>query len=565
MGCPPEGWRQCITRSSDVRRSVLVISNARVWTGSQRRPWASAVAISGERIRGVGSAAEIIKQAERGAEVIDVAGAMVLPGFIDAHVHLVPSAQRLSSVQLRDVDSAGEFRRRIEAFARTVPAGSWITGGDWDHQRWGGELPTRSWIDAISGDHPVFVSRHDGHMALANSAALRAAGIDAGTADVAGGSIVRDPSGVPTGVLKDEAMRPVLKRIPPPSRDEAIASIAAACAYLAERGVTSIHHMGTWEDVELLRAAREAGALRTRIYAAVPMSSWRRLADEIGAAGRGDQWLLLGGLKAFMDGSLGSHTAAFIEPYADAPGDYGLFVTEPDRLRADLRGARAHDLQPIIHAIGDRAVRTVLDLYEEEWRGVDASLPRPRIEHAQHVRPDDVPRFAALNVMASVQPYHLADDGRWAAGVIGSEREAEAFPIGSLLRSGAAVVFGSDWFVAPPEPLEAITAAVTRRTLDGAHPDGWTPAERITAEEALRAHTVTAACAEWPVVEKGLVQRGALADLTVVDRDLTTLAPEELSSARILLTMVGGEIVYDARVQGPPAHSGGKDVKQEEP
>ncbi len=522
----------------------VIVTNARVWTGSERRRWAGAVAVASDRISAIGSSAEVMKLAGPATRIIDARGVMVLPGFIDSHMHLIPSSLRLSSVQLRDAASPQELVRRLEAFAGTVPTGQWITGGDWDHYRWGGELPTREWIDTATPAHPVFITRHDGHMGLANSLALRAAGVDASTEEPYGGVIVRDGSGSPTGVLKDEAIRLVLDRVPPPSLDEMATAVGRGCRYLAKRGVTSVHHMGSWADVEVLRAARESGVLRTRTYAAVPMNSQERLRDEIAAKGAGDDWLRLGAVKAFMDGSLGSHTAAFLEPYSDTPPDRGLFVMEPEELREQTAAALAHGLQPVVHAIGDRAVRTVLDIFSATSPRA-APVARPfRIEHAQHVNPVDVPRFAQLGVIASMQPYHLADDGRWAEEVIGAERVPQSFPIGSLMRAGATVAFGSDWYVAPPEPLQAIHAAVTRETLDGLHPEGWTASERISLEEALLAHTVHGALAEGATSTKGTLERGRLADLVMVDRDLTS-APSQAGEARVVLTMVGGEIVYE--------------------
>ncbi len=526
----------------------VIVTNARVWTGVARRRWAGAVAVAGERIAAVGSSAEIMKLAGAATRVIDARGAMVLPGFIDAHMHLIPSALRLSSVQLRGATSPEEMILRLQRFAATVPSGHWITGGDWDHYRWGGELPTRGWIDAVTPEHPVFISRHDGHMGLANSLALREAGVNDSTDAPAGGVIVRGGDGSPTGVLKDEAMRLVLDRVPAPSVDVLVAAVGRACRYLAARGVTSVHHMGTWSDVEVLRAARASDALRTRTYAAVPMNSWERLRDEIAAAGAGDDWLRIGGLKAFMDGSLGSHTAAFLEPYADAPLDRGILVVDPGELREQTAAALTHGLQPIVHAIGDRAVRTVLDIFAAVTVGAAPARTSFRIEHAQHVHPADLPRFAQLDVVASMQPYHLADDGCWAEGVIGPKRVPQSFPIGSLMRAGATVAFGSDWFVSPPEPLMALHAAVTRQTLDGLHPEGWTGAERISVEEALIAHTVHGALAEGAAAAKGTLEAGRLADLVMVDRDLVAEAPAAISGARILLTVVGGEMVYEGVV-----------------
>ncbi|MDF1503110.1 amidohydrolase [Roseisolibacter sp. H3M3-2] len=529
----------------------LAIVNARVWTGNPRRPWADAVAVRGDRLAAVGSSAEVRKLAGPRARVVDAAGGMVVPGFVDAHVHFVDGGFRLASVQLRDARTPADFVARLKAFAATVPAGTWITGGDWDHEAWGGELPTRAWIDAATPDHPVWVNRLDGHMALANSAALRAAGVTRATPDVDGGTIVRDAAGEPAGVLKDNAMDLVWRVVPAPPAARVDAAIDAATAYVAAQGVTAVHHMGTWEELEALARARAAGRLRTRVLAAVPLATWERLRDHVAAHGRGDAWLRWGALKGYVDGSLGSHTAAMLEPFADAPGDRGLFVTPPDSLEAWVRGADAAGLQVMVHAIGDAANRALLDVYQRVGATNGPRDRRWRVEHAQHLHPADVPRFAALGVVASMQPYHAIDDGRWAEKVIGAERARGTYAFRSLLAAGASVAFGSDWYVAPPTPLEGIYAAVTRRTLDGAHPGGWVPAERVTVDEALRAYTRAGAHASFDDGERGTLERGRLADLVLLDRDLTRVPPETIRDARVLLTVVGGRVVHERAATAP--------------
>jgi predicted amidohydrolase YtcJ len=524
----------------------FVIVNARVWTGDPRRPWADAVAVEGDRIAAVGSSAEIRKLAG-GARVIDARGAMVVPGFIDAHVHFVDGGFRLSSVQLRDARTREEFVARIKAFAATVPKGTWITGGDWDHTNWGGELPTRAWIDSVTPDHPVFVNRLDGHMALANGATLRLAGVTRATANVDGGEIVRDAAGEPTGVLKDNAMGLVDRVQPAPSAALTDRALDAAMAYVAAQGVTSVHNMGTWDDLAAFQRAERAGRLRTRIYAAVPLGSWARLAAYVKANGFGDAWLRWGGLKAFVDGSLGSHTAAFLEPFTDAPNDRGFFVTTSEERYTAIKGADAAGLQVMVHAIGDRAIRDQLDIFARVERENGPRDRRFRIEHAQHIAPADIARFAQLDVIASMQPYHAIDDGRWADQVIGPERAKGTYAFRSLLDAGARVAFGSDWFVAPPTPLEGIYAAVTRRTLDEKNPGGWVPEQRITVEQALRAYTSGAAFAGFAERERGVLRAGMLADLVMIDRDLTRIPPGTIRDAKVLLTVVGGKVVYEPK------------------
>jgi predicted amidohydrolase YtcJ len=522
----------------------LAIVNARVWTGDRRRPWADAVLVHGDRIEAVGSSAAIRKRVTSADHVIDAHGMMVTPGFIDSHVHFLDGGFALSSVKLRDAKTKEEFIRRIRDYAATLPAGAWILSGDWDHTSWGGDLPERSWIDSVTPKNPVWINRLDGHMNLANSLALRAAHVTRDTKDVEGGTIVRDANGEPTGILKDNAMG-LMTAVPDPTVEMSLRALDSAMTYVAERGVTSVDHMGGWGDLAVFERANAMGALRTRIAAAVPLASWKRLRDTVAARGHGDAWLRIGGLKGFVDGSLGSHTAAMLEPFTDAPNDRGLFVNTPEDLYAWTSGADKAGLQVMVHAIGDSAIRTQLNIYQRVEREDGARDRRFRIEHAQHIAPADIPRFAQLGVIASMQPYHAIDDGRWADRVIGTERAKTTYAFRSLLDAGATLAFGSDWFVAPATPLEGIYGAVTRRTLDDRHPGGWVPEQKITVEEALRAYTVGAAYAAFREKEIGTLAPGMLADLVLIDRDLTRVAPETIRDARVMLTMVGGRVVYD--------------------
>ncbi len=524
----------------------LAIVNARVWTGDARRPWADAVAVNGNHIAAVGSSAEIRKLAGATTRIIDARGAMVVPGFIDAHVHFIDGGFALQSVKLRDAKTKAEFIARLGAFAKTVPAGTWILNGDWDHENWGGELPTRQWIDAVTPDNPVWINRLDGHMSLANSAALKAAGVTRDVKDVDGGTVVRDASGEPTGVFKDNAMGVVDRVVPPAPVAMMDRALAGAMAYVNEQGVTAVHNMGSWGELAAFERAHAAGTMTTRIYAVVPLSSWKRLADTVKVRGHGDDWVRIGGLKGFVDGSIGSHTAAMLEPFTDAPNDRGLMVNTEADLYAWTKAGDAAGLQVLVHAIGDRAIRTQLDIFERVARENGPRDRRFRIEHAQHIAPSDMARFGTLGVIPSMQPYHAIDDGRWVDKVIGPERSKGTYAFKSLRDAKATLAFGSDWFVAPPTPLMGIYAAVTRRTLDEQRPGGWVPEQKITVEDALRAYTTGGAYAGFAEGSRGVIRKGMLADLTMIDKDLTRIAPETIRDAKVVRTIVNGKVVYEA-------------------
>ena len=527
----------------------LVIKGARVWTGDPAQSWAEAVAVRGENIIAVGTTAEIDRLIRADTQVIEADGGMLVPGFIDAHVHFLDGGSTISSVQLRDAQSPQEFTQRIADFASSADQGAWITGGTWDHMNWGGELPHREWIDSVTPDNPVWVMRLDGHMGIGNSLALELAGVDADTPDIAGGEIVRDANGRPTGVLKDKAMRAMVDAVPEPSDRQLDQYLDAAMQYVASNGVTSVHDMfdgtsGGWRSLETYRRADSNNTLITRIYSIMPLSEWQKLSDDIATHGRGNEWLRTGGVKGFMDGSLGSHTAAFLTPYTDTPDESGFLLDPLDDLRAWIAGADAAGLQLNVHAIGDKAIRDLLDIYYEVERENGPKDRRFRMEHAQHIHPDDVPRFSIQNVIASAQPYHAIDDGRWAEDVIGTERAQTTYAFRSLIESGARVAFGSDWYVAPASPLDGIYAAVTRRTLDDKNPDGWVPQQKITVEQALRAYTYEGAYASFEEDRKGVLKPGLLADMVLIDRDLMDIAPETIRDAQVLKTIVGGRVVF---------------------
>jgi predicted amidohydrolase YtcJ len=533
----------CGTPEPDITAS-LVVTDARVWTGNPEQPWAEAVASDGDVIIAVGSNEEIGRLVGDRTEVLSSPGAMLVPGFIDTHVHFLDGGTGLASVQLRDAATPEEFTHRIGDFAASLDNGEWVLIGTWDHENWGGELPRRDWIDAVTPDNPVWISRLDGHMALANSLALEIAGVDADSPDVAGGEIVRYPDGRPTGILKDNAMMLVETAVPRPSDTLFDRQAAAAMQYVASNGVTTVHDMAGWSSLETYRRAHANNSMITRIYSVVQLPDWEQLRDEVAANGRGDDWLRIGGLKAMMDGSLGSHTAAFLEPFTDAPDQRGLLIFDLDDVRQWVDGADEAGLQVMVHAIGDRAIRDLLDIFLDVAEDNGDRDRRFRIEHAQHIHPQDLPRFAAQDIIASMQPYHAIDDGRWADKVIGRERARTTYAFHSLIDSAAHVAFGSDWYVAPATPIEGIYAAVTRRTLDEANPDGWVPEQKISVEEALHSYTYEGAYASFEEDKKGTLKPGMLADFVLLDRDLTTISPETIRDTKVLKTVVGGRVVY---------------------
>jgi hypothetical protein len=526
----------------------VLLRGGPVWTGDPERASARALALlDGVVLALSDDSTGLDSLAGPEARIVELAGRTVLPGFVDAHTHFISGGFQLSSVNLRDAATPEEFARRISAFAATLEPGEWITGGDWDHELWGGELPRRSWIDSLAPDNPVFVNRLDGHMALASTSALEAAGIIAETQDPPGGAIVRDEeTGEPTGMLRDEAMGLVSRVIPPPTTDELDQALEAASRHALSLGVTQVHDMGTWSHLDTYRRAHDRERLALRVYSVVPMASWERLRELVAEEGRGDQRLWWGGLKAFVDGSLGSTTAWFYEPYADEPGTSGLITTDTAQLRSWIVGADSAGLHVLVHAIGDRANDWLLDAYERVAEEHGPRDRRFRIEHAQHLSTDAVARFGPLGVVASMQPYHAADDGRWAEKRIGAVRLRTTYAFRSLLDAGARLAFGSDWTVAPLDPLLGLDAAVTRRTLDGANPGGWVPAERIGLEEAVAAYTRGAAYAGFSETFTGVLTPGARADLVILDGDLFATPTDSITSRRVVATMVDGRLVYEA-------------------
>jgi hypothetical protein len=487
--------------------------------------------------------------------VIDAGGKRVLPGFNDAHVHFVSGGQQLDAVELNDATSAEEFARRIADRAKKTSSGEWIMGGDWDETKWNPAVfPTKELIDAATGNTPVFVNRYDGHMALANSAALKLAGVTANTQDPPGGKIVRDARGNPTGALKDAAMDYVYKVVPPLTHDQRMHAVRRALAHAASLGVTSVQDMNPdYADIAIFSELLDRGDLTARIYAA-PLITQVDDQTRIGIRRAfGSSLLRIGALKAYADGSLGSGTAYFFEPFTDQPGNRGLLSDEmhPVSLMRDrMMKADAAGLQLCTHAIGDEGISTILDLYAEVIKEHGESDRRFRIEHAQHMAAKDFDRFANLKVIASVQPYHAIDDGRWAEKRIGHDRASRTYAFRTFMDHGVRLAFGTDWNVAPLNPMLTLYAAVSRRTLDGKNPGGWFPEQRLSLAEAIEAYTLGSAYAEFQEKEKGSITPGKLADLVMLSYDPLADGPpvdvDKLRDVKVLLTVVGGKIVWDA-------------------
>ncbi len=527
----------------------LIITNAEVWTGDTERPRAEGIAVVGERIVAVGSAADI--EAWRGPQtrVIDAGGKLAIPGFNDAHVHFINGGRQLDEIDLKDAATPQEFARRIGERAKQTPSSEWILGGGWDEQGWDPpDLPTKELVDTVTPSTPVFVNRYDGHMALANSVALRLAGVTSKTPDPPGGTVVRDSQGNPTGILKDAAMGFVNKVIPPMTAELRLRAAKRALEHAASLGVTSLHDMNpSYADMALYMTLAENGELTARIYVSPMETEWADLARIGIRRAFGSPYLRLGAVKGYADGSLGSTTAYFFEPYTDAPHTRGLLSDEMQpvaAMRERLMKADQAGLQLCIHAIGDQGISTVLDIFEEIEKAHGARDRRLRIEHAQHVAPKDFDRFARLQVIASVQPYHAIDDGRWAEKRIGPERIKTTYAFRTFLDKKVRLALGTDWPVAPLNPLPALYAAITRATLDGKNPDGWVPEQKITLEEALRSYTMGSAYAEFQEKDKGSIAPGKLADLVILAADIFSIPPAALRDVKVDTTIVGGKVVY---------------------
>ena len=515
--------------------------NGNIWTGVLNADRAEAIVIKGNKIVEIGSN-ELLKNYDSlEIEKIDLEGKFVVPGLIDAHTHFLSGGFQLSQLNLRGAKSKENFISGIKDYVESVNDGKWISGGDWDHESWGGELPSKTWIDNVTQGNPVYLHRLDGHMGLANSKALELAGIFSDTPDPPGGLIIRNEMGEPTGILKDKAQKLVRNFIPDPTDEEKFEALSRAMEFAASQGVTQVHDMCTWGDLEIYRKANKRGDVKTRINAYVWYSNFEKLLELIESDSKGDNWLKWGGIKAMVDGSLGSKTAWMHEPYRDDPSTSGLLVlTDSTEAKEMVLRGDSVGIQFAMHAIGDRANDWILTQYNMVTEKNGSKDRRFRIEHAQHLTANAVNVMANLNVIASMQPYHLIDDGRWAGKRVDDELLKTSYANKSILDAGVTVAFGSDWTVAPISPLKGIHAAVTRETLDGQNPDGWYPEQKISVEDALRAYTVGAAYAGFQEEILGTLETGKLADFVVLSEDLFKIDSNAIKDVNVVRTVVDG-------------------------
>lgn len=529
----------------------LVLLGAKIFTADAEAPWADALAVKDGLILEVGTERAVSRFIGEGTEVVHRPGGLAVPGFNDAHVHMVDGGRSLVGIQLRDAEDEEKFRDRIAAYVRDLPPGTWVQHGNWDHEAWPSKRhPSKELIDPVTPDHPVFVTRLDGHISLANSLALELAGITADTPDPVGGDIVRDPeTGEATGIMIDAAQTLVTRIIPQPDDVEIRRVLEAAIAHAAELGVTSVQDNTDSQLLRVYEQIRSEGKLTVRVNAWHPIGEMEQLVEEGIRAWSGDMWIRRGTVKMFADGSMGAGSAWFFEPYTDDPSTSGLAMDSEEDMRRMIREADAAGFNIACHAIGDRANSVILDALAEAFRinGARTIPRRHRIEHAQAVREEDMDRFRELGIIASVQPSHAIDDMRWAEKRIGRERCDYSYRIGSFINSGIHTAFGTDWFVEPLDPRLGLYAAVTREFPGGGPEGGWFPEEKITLEQALTAYTLGSAYAEGLEGVKGKIAEGYLADITVFEKDLFKLEPREWLTIPIALTMVDGKVVYAAQ------------------
>ncbi len=532
----------------------LVLLGGTVFTAESGTPWAEGCAIQGDRIAAIGSSAELRSWIGPRTRVIDLAGRLVLPGFHDGHLHFASGGLSLLDLDLRGAEGEQALVSRLATAAAGSPAGEWIIGGLWDHENWPSHrMPDRTLIDPATPRHPVLIDRACGHIALANSLALKLAGIDRNTANPPGGEIVHDPAtGEPTGLLKDNAADLVARMIPPVSGEKRRRAIEQALSLAARFGITSISDNTSGEDLAIYQQLRREGKLTLRVHSWTAESHWESLRELGIAAPFGDHWLRLGTVKLFADGALGARSALLFDPYLDDPGNRGIPIHSREKLIETIGRIDRAGLQVAVHAIGDQANRWVLDALAAAREKNGRRDARHRIEHAQVVRDEDLLLFAELEAIASIQPSQCINDMRWADQRIG-QRSRGAYRNRSLLSSGARLAYGTDWPVEGLDPRIGLYAAVTREYPGGGPAGGWHPAEKVTLAEAVIAYTAGPARAAFHEGDLGTLAPQKLADLVVLERNWFQLPPQEILKTRVDLTVVGGRVVYEREPDSLPA------------
>jgi predicted amidohydrolase YtcJ len=522
--------------------------NAKIYTVNNSQKWADCVLTEDNKLSFVGSYSEAKKIIDTNTEVIDLKGALMLPGFIDSHAHTILGGLSLMSVDLSESKSKNEFSSILKNYV-SENKNRWVEGGNWNHHNWeNGETPKKEWIDHFSSDTPIFVSRMDLHMALANSCALKLAEITKDTPNPPGGIIEKDPdTGEPTGILKDKAMDLIYDVIPKTSKTELYNAGLAALREAKRFGVTSIHDITTLDDLEILKMLEQKGDLSCRVYSRLPIEHCELLFDNKMQDELTSDKISFGSVKAFWDGSLGSSTALFFDPYKDDKNNYGIAMDYilDGRIENWAIECDKNHLQLSIHSIGDKAISDLLDLFEKIETINPGRDRRFRIEHAQHLRKQDIKRFARLNVIASMQPYHLYDDGVWVEKKIGLERMNGFLAFNTFLNNKVKICFGSDWSVSTLNPIKGIYTAVTRQTACGTNPNGLIPEEKISAEEAVECYTINAAYAEFAENKKGSIEVGKFADMVVLSENIFEIPPEEIQNVSVLKTIFDGKEIYN--------------------
>lgn len=529
---------------------VTIYRNGHIYTNDPAAPWAAAMLVRGEEILAVGDDDEVSALADKGAQMVDLEKHFVMPGFNDAHVHVGSAGQDWVAVRLNGVQSVAELQKRLAAGVAEHKEGEWITGSGWDHTFWAEKkFPNRQQLDAVSPKNPVILTHISGHVAVANSLALQLVGITKSTANPSGGEIEKDAAGEPTGMLKEgAAMRLVESKIPPPSAELRRRGIELALADVVKYGVTSIQDNSAWEDFLTYRAIKNDGKLSVRITEWLPFAApLEKLEQMRRDGGTTDPWLRTGALKLVSDGALGSRTAAMLAPYSDDPSASGIMTIEPEKMKVLAIERDKAGFQLNFHAIGDRANRVALDAFEAVAKANGPRDRRDRIEHAQVVALSDFPRFARLQVIASMQPSHETSDMRWAEQRVGPDRVKGAYAWATAEKFGIRLAFGTDYDVEPISPFRGLYACVTRELPDGGPQGGWQPQEKISLEDCIRAYTSGSAYGEFMEGKKGELKAGEFADFIVLSSDLTKVEPREYTKTKLLRTVVGGKTVYTAQ------------------